>query len=169
VRGCRVPEPSVLAGSQQGLQAGREREFVPGSRVVVRKSNPSDCSPALPFIVSRGGAQGENPKELQCLAAGTSRRTSLSVGAYRSRVVITCRGSRRVAGLNCSLRDAWPSPWVVWACLSLPECLPSMPRLSLSLGLRASWRVLECLGPSLACGRVGDDDDVMAAGLSDPH
>jgi hypothetical protein len=30
------------------------------------------------------------------------------------------------------------SPRVDWACLSLPECLPSLPRPSLSLGLCAS-------------------------------
>jgi hypothetical protein len=84
------------------------------------------------------------------LAAGTSRRTSPSVGVHWSRVAMPCRGSRRVAGLDCSLRDAWPSPRVVWACLSLPECLPSLPR------------------PSLACGRVGDDGDVMVARLVRP-
>jgi hypothetical protein len=62
-----------------------------------------------------------------------------------------CRGSRRVAGLDCLLWDAWPSHRVVWACLSLPEYLPILPRPSLSLGLCASYRVLECLGLSLAC------------------
>jgi hypothetical protein len=76
-----------------------------------------------------------------------------------------CRGSRRVARLDCSLRDAWPSPRVVWACLSLPECFLSLPHPSLSLGSCESQRVLECLGLSLACGRAGDDGDVMAAQL----
>jgi hypothetical protein len=79
-----------------------------------------------------------------------------------------CRGSRRVARLGCSFRDAWPSPRVDWACLSLPECLPSLPRPSLSLGSCVSYRVIECLGLSLACGRAGDDGDVMAAQLVIP-
>jgi hypothetical protein len=79
-----------------------------------------------------------------------------------------CRGSRRAARLDCSLQDAWPSPRVVWACLSMPECLPSLPRPSLSLGSCASWRVLECLWLSLACGRAGDDGDVMAVRLVRP-
>jgi hypothetical protein len=43
-------------------------------------------------------------------------------------------GELPVAGLDYSLRDAWPSPRVDWTCLSLPECLPSLPHLSLSLG-----------------------------------
>jgi hypothetical protein len=58
-----------------------------------------------------------------------------------------------VAGFDCSLRDAWPPPRVVWACLGLPEFLPSLPRPSLSLGLCASQRVLECLG---LCLRVAE-------------
>jgi hypothetical protein len=102
------------------------------------KSNPCDRCPPLPFIVSRGGAQGEIQKELQCLATGTSRRTSLSVWAYQNRVVMPCQRSRHVAELNCSLWDAWPSPRVVWACLSLPKYLLDLPRVSLSLGPRAS-------------------------------
>jgi hypothetical protein len=52
-----------------------------------------------------------------------------------------------MAGLNYSLWDAWPSPRVVWACLSLPEYL------------------LECLGLSFECGRVEVDGDVMVARL----
>jgi hypothetical protein len=47
-------------------------------------------------------------------------------------------GEPRVAGLDCSFRDAWPPPRVVCACLSLPEYLPSLPHPSLSLGLCAS-------------------------------
>jgi hypothetical protein len=70
-----------------------------------------------------------------------------------------------VAGLNCSFWDAWPSPRVVWACLSLPDYLLDLPHASLSLGPRASWRMLECLGLSFACGRVGVDVDVMAVRL----
>jgi hypothetical protein len=70
-----------------------------------------------------------------------------------------------VAGLNCSLRDTWPSPRVVWACFGLPEYLLDLPRVSLSLGPRASYRVLECLGLSFACGRVEVDGDVMVARL----
>jgi hypothetical protein len=31
-----------------------------------------------------------------------------------------------MAGLDYSLRDAWPPPRVVWARLGLPECLPSV-------------------------------------------
>jgi hypothetical protein len=124
--------------------------------------------PSSPFYSLKGRGTRGNTKELQCLAAGTSRRTSLSVWAYRSRVVIPCRGSRRVAGLNCSLWDAWPSPRVVWASLSLPECFPSLPRPILNLGSCASWKVLECLGLSIACGRVGDDGDVMVARLVRP-
>jgi hypothetical protein len=67
--------------------------------MIVCEYKPCDRCPPLPFIVSRGGAQGAKTKELQCLAAGTSRRTSLSVRAYRRRVAIPCRGSRRVAGV----------------------------------------------------------------------
>jgi hypothetical protein len=43
-----------------------------------------------------------------------------------------------MVGLDYSLWDAWPLSRVVWACLGLPEFLPSLPRLSLSLGLCAS-------------------------------
>jgi hypothetical protein len=51
--------------SHYGLQAGREREFVPRSRVVVCdhvKSNPYNVCPPLPFIVTRGRAQREGKK-----------------------------------------------------------------------------------------------------------
>jgi hypothetical protein len=43
-----------------------------------------------------------------------------------------------------------------------------LPRPSLSLGSCASYRVLECLGLSLVCGRVGDDGEVMVARLVRP-
>jgi hypothetical protein len=107
-----------------------------------------------------------NTKELQCLAAGTSRRTSLSVRARWSRVVMPCRGSRRVVARDCSLWDTWPSPRVDWAHLGSSECFPSLPRPSLSLGSCA--RRGECLGLSLACGSAGDDGDVTAARLVRP-
>jgi hypothetical protein len=35
--------------------------------MIVRKSNPCDCCPPLPFIVSRGGAQGEIQKSYSAL------------------------------------------------------------------------------------------------------
>jgi hypothetical protein len=68
-----------------------------------------------------------------------------------------------VAGLKCSFRDAWPSSRVVWVCFSLPEFSLVLPRVILSLGPRASLRMLKCLGLSFACGRTEIDGDVMAA------
>jgi hypothetical protein len=70
-----------------------------------------------------------------------------------------------VAGSDCSLWDTWPSRRVVWSCFSLPEYLLDSPRVSLSLDLRALYRVLKCLGLSFACGRVEVDGDVMVARL----
>jgi hypothetical protein len=128
--------------------------------LVVYRSNPCDHCPPLLFIVSRGEAQGEIQKSYSAwqLVRPVVRRCQS--GGYRSRVMMPCRGSRCVVRLDCSLRDAWPSPRVVWACLSLPECLPSLPR-------PARARRRGCL-LSLACGRVGDDGDVMAARLVRP-
>jgi hypothetical protein len=49
-----------------------------------------------------------------------------------------CRGSRRVARSGCTPWDTWHSPRVVWSCISLPEYLLVLPRVSLSLGPRTS-------------------------------
>jgi hypothetical protein len=49
---------------------------------ICRRSNPcGDCSP-LPFIDSRGGAQGERKYKVQCLVVGMSRHASLSVKTH---------------------------------------------------------------------------------------
>jgi hypothetical protein len=100
--------------------------------MIVWKSNPYDRCPPLPFIVSRGGAQGEIQESY------SGWQLVRPVWAYRRRVAISCRGGRRVPGLNCSFRDAWPSSRVVWVCFSLPEFSFVLPRVSISLGPHTS-------------------------------
>jgi hypothetical protein len=77
------------------------------------------CSP-LPFIDTRGGAQGGSRKEVQCWVAGMSHRALLYV---RMHVALLGCGSRRVVGRGCSPRDAWNLLQVDCCCLSLPEYL----------------------------------------------
>jgi hypothetical protein len=106
--------------------------------MIVWKSNPCDRCPPLPFIVSRGGAQGKIQKSYSdWLLVRPVIRCCLS-GRIGAELRYLVGGSRRMAGLNCSFRDAWPSPRVVWVCLGLPEYLLVLPRVSLSLGPRMS-------------------------------
>jgi hypothetical protein len=78
----RVPEPGVFV---VGLQTGRERESVPNplewSSIRMRSNPCNGCTP-LPFIVTLGGVQGGNGKEVQCPVAGMSRRAPLSVRTH---------------------------------------------------------------------------------------
>jgi hypothetical protein len=91
----------------------------------------------------------------------------MSVRLHWSQVVMPCQESHRVAGMDCSFRDAWPPPWVVWACLSarvLAYLATPEPKSRLVRVVEGAWvpRV------ELACGRVGDDGDVMVAQLVRP-
>jgi hypothetical protein len=109
----------------------------------VWKSNPCDRCSLLPFIVTRGGAQGGIQKSYsawQLVRPVVRRCPSGRIGAELRYLVVE---AYVWMGLNCSFRDAWPSPRVVWACLSLPEYLLVLPRVSLSLGPRTLQRVLD--------------------------
>jgi hypothetical protein len=81
---------------------------------VCRMSNPCNGCPSLPFIDERGGVTREKEIRVTVSVTEMSSRTSLSVRAHSSGVVLPCRGSLHVAGRGCSYQDAWRPFRLVW-------------------------------------------------------